>query len=74
LKCNFREVIAILEEHGFEIIPGRQTGSHRQYKRVVGGEVRLVTIAYHNINDDVLPDTLASIVRQSGLPKRLFRK
>jgi len=50
-------------------------GSHRQYKRTANeGETRLVTVAYHNINDDVLPGTLSSMIRQSGLPKRLFRK
>jgi predicted RNA binding protein YcfA (HicA-like mRNA interferase family) len=73
LKCTFREVIEILEAHGFEPVPGRQSGSHRQYKST-SGQTRLVTVAYHNINDDVLPDTLASIIRQSGLSKSLFRK
>jgi predicted RNA binding protein YcfA (HicA-like mRNA interferase family) len=70
LKCTFREVVSIIEENGFSQVPGRQSGSHRQYKK----DARLVTIAYHNIGDVVLPDTLASIIRQSGLSKRLFRK
>lgn len=74
LKCTFREVIEIIEANGFVIVAGRQSGSHRQYKRVQGSQMRLVTVAYHSINDDVLPDTLASIIRQSGLPKGLFRK
>jgi predicted RNA binding protein YcfA (HicA-like mRNA interferase family) len=74
LKCTFREVIEIIERNGFALVPARTSGSHRQYKRIRDGEVRLVTLAYHNINDDVLPDTLASIIRQSGLPKRFFRK
>ena len=74
LRCTFREVIEIIEANGFEIVPSRTSGSHRQYKRTLGGETRLVTVAYHNINDDVLADTLASMIRQSGLPKRLFRK
>lgn len=74
LKCTFREVIAIIEANGFEIVPGRQSGSHRQYKKITDGKVRLVTLAYHNINAVVLADTLASIIRQSGLPKALFRK
>jgi predicted RNA binding protein YcfA (HicA-like mRNA interferase family) len=74
LKCTFREFVAIIEAHGFLIVPGRQSGSHRQYKRTVGHQVWLVTVAYHNINDQILPDTLASMIRQSGLPKRLFRK
>jgi predicted RNA binding protein YcfA (HicA-like mRNA interferase family) len=75
LKCTFREVIEIIEANGFEIVPSRTSGSHRQYMRTSDdGETRLVTVAYHNINDDVLPDTLSSMIRQSGLPKRLFRK
>jgi hypothetical protein len=36
--------------------------------------VHLVTIAYRRISDMVRPDTLASIMRRSGLPRRLFRK
>ena len=75
LKCTFREFIEIIEANGFEIVSGRTTGSHRQYKRSANkGETRLVTVAYHNINDDVLPGTLSSMIRQSGLPKRLLRK
>jgi predicted RNA binding protein YcfA (HicA-like mRNA interferase family) len=74
LKCTFREFIAEIEAHGFTIIPGRQGGSHRQYKRVLGEQVWLVTVAYHNIGDEIRPDTLASMIRQSGLSKNLFRK
>jgi hypothetical protein len=33
-----------------------------------------VTAAFHGINDDVLTGTLLSMIRQSGLPKKLFRK
>jgi hypothetical protein len=33
----------------------------------------LVTIAFHRESDEVLPEPLASIIRQSGLPKKLFR-
>ena len=35
--------------------------------------VQLVTIAYHSANDDIRPKTLSSMIRQSGLPKRVFR-
>lgn len=72
LRCTFREFIAIIESCHFKI--DRQDGSHRQYIGVVSGQTRLVTVAYHNINDNILPDTLASMIRQSGLPKRIFRK
>jgi predicted RNA binding protein YcfA (HicA-like mRNA interferase family) len=47
----------------------RQSGSHRQYERVSAAGTHVVTVAYHNINDLVRPDTLASMIRQSGLPK-----
>jgi hypothetical protein len=40
----------------------------------MGKQVWRVTVAYHNINDAILPKTLATMIRQSGLPKKLFRK
>jgi predicted RNA binding protein YcfA (HicA-like mRNA interferase family) len=72
LKCTFREFIAILEAHKFHL--DRQEGSHRQYKRVSGGQTWLVTVACHNPADEIRPGTLKSMIRQSGLPKNLFRK
>ncbi|MFG1219502.1 type II toxin-antitoxin system HicA family toxin [Xanthobacter flavus] len=72
LKCTFREFIEVLLAAGFEEI--RQEGSHRRYRGVVNSEVRLVTVAYHNIGDDILLRTLESMIRQSGLPKKSFRK
>ncbi|MSO93436.1 MAG: addiction module toxin, HicA family [Rhodospirillales bacterium] len=68
---NFRGVIEVLVRNGFQL--ARQKGSHRIYKGVVGGQMRLVVVSAHRESDDVKPGTLASIVRQSGLPKRLFR-
>ena len=72
LKCKFREFIAIIEAHGFEEIRQPAT-SHRRYRGLVDGAVCHVTVAGHP-NDDINPDTLASMIRQSGLPKKLFRK
>ncbi len=73
LKCTFREFIAIIEAHDFAL--HRHDGtSHRIYRGIVSSEVRYVTIAFHGINDDVLTGTLLSMIRQSGLPKKLFRK
>jgi hypothetical protein len=40
---------------------------------LVGGEVRLVVVAPHRMSDDIKSGTLASMIRQSGLPKKLFR-
>ncbi len=72
LKCTFREFIAILERNGF--VEVRQTGSHRRFRGVTGEQVRLVTVAFHAIGDEIGPNVLASMIRQSGLPKSLFKK
>jgi len=69
LKCTFLDFIAILEQHQFKCV--RQEGSHRQYRDPYGN---LVTVAYHNINVEISPKTLESMIRQSGLSKKLFRK
>jgi predicted RNA binding protein YcfA (HicA-like mRNA interferase family) len=69
---NFRDLIRILEQHGFALY--RQRGSHRTYKGEVGGSVRVVVVACHRESDDIKPGTLASMIRQSGLPRRLFRR
>jgi predicted RNA binding protein YcfA (HicA-like mRNA interferase family) len=69
---KFREVIRILLKNGFEL--ERQRGSHRVYVGSVGGRTRLVIVACHSESDDIKAGTLASMIRQSGLPKRLFRQ
>ena len=69
---KFRDSIRILEANGFML--DRQRGSHRTYKGVVAGKMRVVIIACHRESDDIKPGTLSSIIRQSGLPKRLFRR
>ena len=70
---KFRRVIEILEENGF-VWHRRNATSHRLYRKVeLNGTVRIVTVAYHLISDEVLPKTLASMIRQSGLSKKLFR-
>jgi predicted RNA binding protein YcfA (HicA-like mRNA interferase family) len=69
---KYRDVVRILVQNGFELT--RQRGSYRRYRSTVEGRTRLVTIAFHRENDEVLPETLASIIRQSGLPKKLFRR
>lgn len=68
---KFRNFIQILESHGFEL--ARQRGSHRTYKGLVGGRIRVVVVACHHESDDIKPGTLRSMIRQSGLPKRIFR-
>lgn len=68
---KFRDIIRVLVDHGFEL--KRQSGSHRIYEGFAGGLRRVVTVAGHRESDDVLPKTLGSIIRQSGLPKDRFR-
>jgi predicted RNA binding protein YcfA (HicA-like mRNA interferase family) len=67
---KYRDFIRLLEEHGFR--QTRQKGSHRRYEGLVSGKLQLVTVS-GKPGDEVLPQTLASMIRQSGLPKRLFR-
>ena len=70
---KFRDFIRILLRHGFEL--DRQSGtSHRVYKGRIGGSTRLMVVACHSENDDIKPGTLSSMIRQSGLPKRTFRR
>ncbi|MGH6718144.1 MAG: type II toxin-antitoxin system HicA family toxin [Alphaproteobacteria bacterium] len=68
---KYRDLVRILKDHGF--VQVRQTGSHRTFDGVVNGRCMVVTVAYHSEGDDILPRNLASMMRQSGLPKRLFR-
>ncbi|WP_400767360.1 type II toxin-antitoxin system HicA family toxin [Methylosinus sporium] len=69
---TFDAFIRILELNGFAL--HRQgKGSHAIYRGEVDGEVRLVTVAAHRLSDDIKPGTLASMIRQSGLPKKHFR-
>ncbi len=68
---KFRDFIAVLVDHGFTEV--RTKGDHHQYEGVVSGRRRLVTIAYSRAGDDIMRNNLASMIRQSGLPKKLFR-
>jgi predicted RNA binding protein YcfA (HicA-like mRNA interferase family) len=72
LKCTFRDFIEVLESAHFALV--RNEATHRRYVGSVDGKTRNVTVAFHNINHEIKPDTLSSMIRQSGLPKHLFRK
>ena len=65
-----REVMRILENNGFRL--DRQKGSHRRFEGLVNGQIRGVTVAGKK-SDEINKATLASIRRQSQLPKELFR-
>ena len=64
-----REVIRRLQKHGFKCV--RQRGSHRIFRRTIGGRER-VTVAGKG-RDELPRGTLAAIRRQSGLPRSAFR-
>lgn len=66
-----REVVRVIEENGLRFV--RQRGSHRRFEGTVNGHVRRVTVAGKD-GDELTRATLASIRRQSGLPKSSFRK
>ena len=65
-----REVIRILERHGFQLV--RQTGSHRRFQGTVNGQNRMITVSGVD-GDEVPKGTLGAIKRQSGLPGHRFR-
>ncbi len=64
------EVVRVLRENGFRFV--RQRGSHQRFEGTVDGQIRRVTVAGKD-SDELLPATLASIRRQSGLPKGFFQ-
>jgi predicted RNA binding protein YcfA (HicA-like mRNA interferase family) len=60
-----REVIKLIEADGWYLV--RMKGSHRQYKHPT--KPGRVTIA-GNLNDDIAPGTLNSILKQAQLKKK----
>jgi predicted RNA binding protein YcfA (HicA-like mRNA interferase family) len=73
LRCTYREFLAIIETHGF-VLHRQGAGSHRRYRAVIGGAEHLVDVAPHSLNSEIPRGTLKAMIRQSGLPERLFRK
>ena len=69
---KYREVIEILEQHGFQF-ERQGRGSHRVYQRVSGDRQYVVILSYGRSGEDIKPGTLGSIIRQSGLPRSVFR-
>ena len=68
---KYRAFVEILKAHDFTVI--RERATHKQYEGFVGGVRMLVTVDYSQLSEDISPRNLASMIRQSGLPKRLFR-
>jgi predicted RNA binding protein YcfA (HicA-like mRNA interferase family) len=73
LKCTFAEFIEIIKANGFTLLR-HEASSHQRWKGVIGGKIMYVDIACHSSGDNILTGTLQAMIRQSGLPKNLFRK
>ncbi len=71
LSLTFQQVLDILEAHGFVVVRHKGT-SHRQLRGVVNGAVQMTTPA-GKLSDEVAIRTLQAIMRQSGLPRSVFR-
>ena len=67
-KLSSKDVERILRKNGFELVS--QKGSHKQFKGVVGGRKRRVTVLADRKNFH--PKTLKSMIRQSGLSEGEF--
>lgn len=68
---KYRRIVEILTEYNFECV--RERATHKQYRGMVDGKVQLVTVDYGQLSEDVSPRNLASMIRQSGLPKKTFK-
>lgn len=69
---KYRQFIKILGANGFYKLK-RTRGSHSYYEGFVGKRRQVVTVAYRQLSEDIRKDNLASMIRQSGLPKKIFR-
>lgn len=62
-----REVLALLESHGF--LEVRQRGSHKRLRHPDG---RAATLPFHHAGADVAPILLRRIARDAGLAPAAF--
>ena len=69
-KLEQEVLLRVLRAHGFRVI--RQRGSHEQWEGVVDGRRRVVTVDLSY--PELFGFVLASIIKQSGLPKSAFKK
>jgi predicted RNA binding protein YcfA (HicA-like mRNA interferase family) len=68
---KYRDFARVLDD--FHFTCERTVGTHRQYVGYVDGVRRVVTVDFAQGGEDIMRHNLASMIRQSGLPKRLFR-
>ena len=70
---KYREVLRILRDNGFSYKRDGK-GKHTIWEGKHSGKTYVVTLSYDQEGNDVPKGTLDNIIRQSGLPKKLFRK
>ena len=68
VNISSRDIERVLKKHGFKIIG--QKGSHQQFKGIINGKKRRVTVLANKHNFDI--KTFQSMVRQSGLKESDF--
>jgi predicted RNA binding protein YcfA (HicA-like mRNA interferase family) len=68
VNISSKEIERILKKYGFKIVG--QKGSHQQFKGIINGKKRRVTVLANKKDFDI--KTFESMVRQSGLNKNDF--
>jgi predicted RNA binding protein YcfA (HicA-like mRNA interferase family) len=71
LNCTYAEFIEIIERNGF-VLHRHGATSHRRYRCEATGA--MVDVTPHLMSAAIPTGTLQSMIRQSGLSKKLFRK
>jgi len=61
VPLKVREVIKLLEKHGWRLV--RTTGDHRVFRSAEGR----ITVVSGKAGDDVRPGTYSAILRQTGI-------
>lgn len=69
---KFGAFVDVLSANGFVLHRQGKT-SHAIYRGEINGRVQIVVVAAHRMSDDIAPGTLASMIRQSGLPRTAFK-
>jgi len=64
---TFKDVVSYLKKHGF--VFGHTKGSHYFYDGIINDVARQVCVPCHG-SMTISPDTMQSIINQSGIPKK----
>ena len=70
VNLSSKDVERVLRRNGFQLVS--QKGSHQQFKGIVEGKKRRVTVLANKKDFDI--KTFQSMVRQSGLNEKAFFK